>query len=155
MRVNLKLSKVAEKLNSATSNEDRIVVYHALAMYTVKVMINCAVKSESVAKDINSNLAMVIENIASFYGEVGIVDKLLFKNILKSVIKFHIPEEADKESFYLETMTNKCFEDALSVTKYFSKETIDLINKNFNLYRETSYICNTVTESLKSIFHGD
>lgn len=155
MIVNLKLKRMAKQLNDAVTNEDRVVTYHAISMFTAKVLINAASKNESVAKDININSAVLIEKFTAMYAEVGVVDCQLFKNILRNTMKFLIPSDTSKDNYFLETINVNCFEDAVGITQYFSKDTIDLINKKINIYKETAYACTDVTESLKSVIHGD
>ena len=155
MRVDLKLKNVAKVLNEATTNENRVVVYHALSMYASKLLINAAIKSYDVSKNLTTTSAIIIEKVVSLFGEVGVVDKQLFKNIFKSVLKYHVPEETKDSNIYLEIITATCFEDSLGISQYFSKETIDLINKNFELYKATNYACSEIEDSLKSIYHGE
>jgi hypothetical protein len=155
MRVDLKLKNLARVLNEATKNEDRVVVYHALSMYASKLLLNTAMKSDDVARNVNVNSSIIIDKVVSLFGEIGVVDKMLFKNIFKNVLKYHIPEETKDSNVYLDIITSTCFEDALGISQYFSKETVDLINNKFDLYRSTNYACSEIAETLKSIYHGE
>lgn len=153
---NLKMKELSNVLNNATSNEERVVVYHSLSMYVARHLLHLATKSEKVVKDLTINKAVVIDNIVSVFGEVGIIDKMLFRGIFKNTLDYLAPiTEASRDDFYLANSSANCFEDALRITKYFSKDTIDLINKNFIIYQGAARTCGSIQDEIKNIILGD
>ena len=152
----LRKKELANVLNSATSNEDRVIVYHSLSMYAVRHILHLASKSDKVVKDLTINSAMLIDSVVSVFGEVGVVDKMLFKGILKNTFNFLAPvTEVTSDDFYLANTSASCFEDALRLTRFFSKETIDLINSNFEVYRTAARSCSCIQDEIKNIILGD
>lgn len=154
--MNLRLKDMTKVLNSATSNEERVIVYHSLSMFAVRYVLNLATKSDKVIKDLNINKALVIDNIVSVFGEVGVIDKSLFKGILRTTLDYIAPiNEIAKDDFYLANVNSQCFEDVLRITRFFSKDTIDLINNNFTKYKEAAITCSCMQDEIKNIILGD
>lgn len=154
--MDLRLTSVASLLDNAVKNDERVVVYHSIAMFSVQTYIVEAGKSNEVAKYLANSKGMVIDDIASLYGEIGIIDKTLLKSIIRKVMDYMLPlEESKDDTFYHDSLTSSCFEDVLRVTKFFSKETIDLINSNFELYKRATIEMARVKELLKSVIYKD
>ena len=152
----LRLRDMANVLNSATSNEERVVVYHSLSMFSARYILNLATKSDKVIKDLNINKALVLDNVISVFGEVGVIDKSLFRGILRNTLDYLAPiNEVASDDFYLSNVSSNCFEDALRVTRYFSKDTIDLINTNFSKYKDAAKACSCMQDEIKNIILGD
>ena len=83
-------------------------------------------------------------------------DKTLLKSIIRKVMDYMLPlEESKDDTFYHDSLTSSSFEDVLRVTKFFSKETIDLINSNFELYKRATIEMARVKELLKSVIYKD
>lgn len=152
----LRKKELANVLNSATSNEERVVVYHSLSMYAVRHVLHLATKSDKVVKDLTLNNALLIDNIVSVFGEVGIIDKMLFRGIFKNTINYLAPvTEMASDDFYLANVSANCFEDALRITRFFSKDTINLINTNFDIYKTAARACSCIQDDIKNIILGD
>ncbi len=152
----LRKKELANVLNSATSNEERVVVYHSLSMYAVRHVLHLATKSDKVVKDLTINSALLTDNVISIFGEIGVIDKMLFRGIFKNTLNYLAPvTEMASDDFYLANVNAACFEDALRITKFFSKETIDLINTKFDIYKAAARSCSSIQDEIKNIILGD
>jgi len=123
MKLNNKtLTKLAELLNQ-TGPEQRIAVYYGVAM-----VIATYIKDSGY----NGNLTLKIKTTVNTICELAIVDRTLLTNITNNLFNLFNQNGADRDTVHLEAKT---FEEVLLLDKYIGTGNLDIVNKNFNLFK--------------------
>jgi hypothetical protein len=121
--------------SSALHNADtekRRVIYYAVAEPIVTKLME--------GKELNggnsvSNIRLDIKSAVDYVGELAIIDRTTFEKIMVNTFNFKAnkPSIDDLRS---RSWDAKSFEDMINLEKYYSRADMDLINKEFELYRK-------------------
>jgi len=117
------------KILNVVDNDERRIAYLAIA----EAISSAYVKYFTEIKNINEAV-INISKITDIIGEIGIIDRTIFSNILKNAILYKIAKKSKENSTDVQYYNTKSFEEFLGITIYYSQSDIRLINDKYNTF---------------------
>ena len=152
---NLKNAKMGEILNGALTPEKRVVVYHGVATIASNVIIGLITKDEKTVAGFKGKAPLVVRQIAFMFNEMGVVDVPLLSGIIQTHIDFRTKTLVEDEDLGALIYQTGCFEDTLKITTYFSKATIELINSNYQAFKDAMTETRNVSKDIISVLNNN
>ena len=146
---NARYIELGQLLNDACTPEKRIVAYHGIGTVASQFIIGAVTKNDKTVESFKNKAPLVIRQIALLLNEIGVVDVPLLSGIIQTHIDFRTKTIAEKGNTSELVYSSGCFEDTLKITTYFSKETIELINKNFTDFKKAMQRTADVKEKIE------
>lgn len=139
-----KLSKEAKALKEVihtTDSEKRVVVYHAVAEVVANELLG---KSRMEQREIGVR-------VIDYINEIAIIDTKLMQNILTTTVKYKM-SKSENSNLRNDIHSFSSFNDVLGIGFYYSKATIESIDKNFQLYRSAMLAALGIKSEVQSSF---
>jgi len=146
---NNELTVLTNILHSSNVNL-RLVSYLAIG----EVIASKLITNNELTKDYDKTINIKIKKIINFINELAIVDIVMLEKSILNVLNYKLSKQKliiNSNNIYNITS----FEDVLGVNKYFSSETINIINNNFTLYRDTMLATLNASNSIMEVTDGN
>ena len=146
---NNELTVLTNILHSSNINL-RLVSYLAIG----EVIASKLITNNELTKDYDKTINIKIKKIINFINELAIVDIVMLEKSILNVLNYKLSKQKliiNSNNIYNITS----FEDVLGVNKYFSSETINIINNNFTLYRDTMLATLNASNSIMEVTDGN
>jgi len=136
-----KEAKILKEVMHTIDSEKRVVVYNAVA----EVIANELLDESKI------NQRKIGTKVIDYINEIVILDTTLMENILTNTIKYKMSKRKNI-NLQNEMYNYSSFNDVLGIGLYYSKSTIESIDKNFKLYKTALVAANGLKSEIKAKF---